>query len=816
MRLNRRSTNQFNRYLGFAPSLTHLRRGAARLLGHGITTPGIMTEATCTLVREDLREVAYGVNHYYPRSAIVEVFKSNDNLRRVYFCGCLSCKRDFGLDTDADVDYRLQNFMPEELLGDYATIYALLIYCNRAGLIRYFRGYRKYLNGTDFLVRENLDFLVDNERVDRLSIIKDILEYQYKFQVRAIHRSLEPTTIDSREVLPIRQDRERKGRGSFGQVYGFEFAHDEYCGKGLEHVARFARKIFDSGSAGIEEWFKSLHVDRLKHGHLMSALTAFWHQDRFSIVFEEADQTLDAYLKSDENSYSSEYLWSQMKGLAAGLAHLHGNGEPRVACHGDLKPANILIVKDVAKIADFGLVDIRAAAQLASSSALSSESADNGSRHPYAAPRGDGMLMDVWSFGAIMSEVATFDLQKSVGLQEFRNSRLEDVQEHAPNLKTLGFHLSRTLKQSVARKIRTLQEEVVHDNPFQEHFFAQEFFDLLRKMLSDRLVECPRSEDVAEALEGIYERAVARVESRPDIWKDVRAGSVPEAPAADNCRLQLLPADEPAGLAHTRCGLLLQDRNRGAALLICCVFYNYRDVDIYIIRERFIRLGQARPSFVPDYADRSTAPVSRTATLRQWDSEKYKFEFNNMRDLLLLQSAMTQQYVFNFQSFDLQSFAILDRRFLKVDRLRPVVEVEGLVVQLWSEMPLQEAQILWKNRAVIELRMHIAIICMARKELFLIKVSSQRIAQPHSKIEQGTVILDNIHYYKVPIHDGLPMVIPEEGGGYSEHKQARLVFNVSRANDEAKDDANAFVEQLKGFQREWEKHKAKERERMAR
>ncbi|KAL4801853.1 kinase-like domain-containing protein [Aspergillus unguis] len=697
-----------------------------------------MAEATCILIREELRQ-AECPEEYYPRSAILEVFNSGDNLRQVYFCGCSFCRRDFRLGPDASFDNRRETFDPEELLTKYATIYALLICYNRPGLIRYFQEHRTYLTGAAFLTRENLHFLVQ-KKVERQKIIDDILKYQYFFQVRAIDRSREPVTLDPREVLPIRQDANHRGRGSFGQVWGFEFAYDEYRGNGMRHISRFVRKIFHDRSrdtVGLVEWFNVLHFDRMQHPHLMSALAAFWHGDTFSIIFEEAEQTLEAYLQSDGGTFSHEALWGQIEGLADGLAYLHGKAGTVIAYHGDLKPPNILIVKEVMKISDFGLLQVKNNMSGGPLAAWPSTEDIMASTRPYAGPSGNKASMDVWSFGAILSEIATFDLERKEGLEGYRQRRLHDQLESAPGHYTFGFHHDGYLKTTVAQQIDHLRE-LVHDSrskktnihlpPFQQHFFRQHFFDLLRQMLSNGHVECPASEHVAEVLKELHQRAQSEhgLTNRGDIWDDVKDGILPTSPREPNCRLCVRLLEEPSSSPHARCGLLLHDRQGGRSLLIQCVLYNHLDVDLYILQEPFMRLNQSRPSFEPDYTDKPPR-----ATLHQWDETKYKFEFNDVRDLLILQAAMIQQYAFNFCSFQLHSFRIPDRSFPLGPRRRSTVALEKVVVQLWSEIPLREEQTLWRHSVQnYEPRMHIAIISVGMGKLLLIKGTNPVVNWP--------------------------------------------------------------------------------------
>ncbi|KAL6234072.1 hypothetical protein BDW75DRAFT_231458 [Aspergillus navahoensis] len=662
-----------------------------------------MDDLVCRSTREQLIDRAMDPeNGCFPRSAIKSVFNTDDCLLRVYLCDCPFCRADFKVDPPVNPDNRHQTFDPEELLDKYATVYALLIFSYRPGLIRSFQRHRRWLNGTDFFTAGSLRFLIDEDVNGKKSIIDDVLRNQYRFQLREIDRSREPLTLDPREILPIRQDKQPKGKGSFGVVYGFEFAYPEYRGQGLRDISRFARKIFRRDTTGLREWFNLLHFDKLQNQHLMSALAAFRHGDTFSIVFEEAELTLHAYLESDDLLYSHEELWSQVFGLANGLAYLHGKSGTVIAYHGDLKPANILIVKKVMKIADFGLLQVCYQSMDNHLESWSSKSDAIASTRPYAGPYNPDHKpsMDVWSFGAILSEISTFDLEGKDGLQRYRHSRFDDVQKEAPGYKDFGFHHEGQLKPSVTQKLNDLQalvrssrqkENSGHVSPFQQHFFQQEFFDLLRQMLSDRHADRPTSEHAAGALKGRHGQAMRESAQgalhRSKIWDDVKKGRVPGSPPGPNCRLQVETPE---------CGLLLYEGMEGRSLLVKCVLYNYNDVGIYMFQEPFMRLHQERPSFDPEYTD------SFKATLHQWDGRLYEFEFDDLRDLLILQAAMTKQYVFNF------------------GRRRFAVNWGKAVVQLWSEKPLREDQILWPVR-ITNPRMHIAVICKSERKLLLIK-----------------------------------------------------------------------------------------------
>ncbi|KAL2820555.1 hypothetical protein BDW59DRAFT_164595 [Aspergillus cavernicola] len=720
-----------------------------------------MDKIACNTVCEELYTIQ-DPKYYFPRSAILEVFNRDDALQRVYLCQCDNCRND-AIGPDG-IDHRPNTFHPEQLLGRYATVYALLITQKRAGLIRIFQENETYLNEGTILTRDNLRFLANANVSRRESIIAPILKDQYLFQIRKLTRTRVAVRIDPHEVLPIREDQERKGKGSFGEVFGFEFAYDEYRGEGLRDVARFARKIFMRNSdnpGGPEEWFKSLHANRIEHGHLMPALTAFWHGDKFSIVFEEAEQTLGAYLQTDRTLFAHEELWDQVQGLAEGLAHLHNVS----ASHGDLKPANILIVRRVMKIADFGLLQI---------SSWPPGTYSRPSTDAYASPAASANEMDVWSLGAIISEIATFDLETKDGLQQFRDSRRADVDPQFPRLFTLSFRHERLLKRSVTQKIDALKEIIACGDrgqqssgvvsPFQQHFFNPRFFVLLYGMLWENPLACPSSNDVASTLRDLRAQAIQsqqkRISEAPparDIWGDVKNRTLSGSPENDNCRLEV------------------RDTSRGSISLSSTG-------TMWPVTVQLMRGDEPcpLPSFDPVYTSSDSSSPAPKMTLHQCDGRWYTFAFEKMKDLLLLQTAMTQQYPFNFHTSNLQSFTIPNRSLSLSSRRRPMLDMEAAIVQLWSQGSLRDDQTLWPYPITGVPLMHIAIISTEKKILLLIKVSSEPTFRSVSDPQPLTVILENVDYYEVSIKKGIPMHIPKASKGYTRLKEARLRFNESQ------------------------------------
>jgi hypothetical protein len=168
---------------------------------------------------------------YFPRKRIIEVFKDDNCLSNVSKCPCPDCFKDAAVSEAADNRY----IDEEELLGRYATIYALLIWLNRPGLIRLFQKNSVCLSIDNFLSSAQLGFLLHPDVEFSKALIDDIVRGQYKFNVRMLEARKVPVWLE-REVLPIKEDIVPKAKGEFGRVYGFSIPHSEYRGNGFKEV----------------------------------------------------------------------------------------------------------------------------------------------------------------------------------------------------------------------------------------------------------------------------------------------------------------------------------------------------------------------------------------------------------------------------------------------------------------------------------------------------------------------------------------------------------------------------------------------------
>jgi hypothetical protein len=166
---------------------------------------------------------------YIPARKIRALFEDTPHglaLEEMFLCPCNRCERDGG-----SVDDRLTHFnrlREQELRGDYAFIYALLIYIRRPGLIRKFQKHELKLQGTAYLRDSNFEVLHGENILDLDVVRRKVVEKQYSFLVRTLRPFSDITSISPKELLPINEDPEPKGTGTFAEVRCFEFQDDEY------------------------------------------------------------------------------------------------------------------------------------------------------------------------------------------------------------------------------------------------------------------------------------------------------------------------------------------------------------------------------------------------------------------------------------------------------------------------------------------------------------------------------------------------------------------------------------------------------------
>jgi serine/threonine protein kinase len=325
----------------------------------------------------------------------------------------------------------------------------------------------------------------------------------------------------------------------------------------------------------IKEWVTHLQLtskirNEAAKQHVMQALGAYSHGDIFFILQEEADRSLHDYLfHTNHDRYDSAELWQQIEGLSRGLAALHNlyHGTKR-AYHQDLKPANILVVRGIMKIADFGLVEFRPVTVPGPGDSDISGVESNLIMGHYRAPGERSTRQgDIWSLGCIISELTTSDIQSLDAIQQYRSERRRDTENLSGSDEPKFFNSRGVVKNSVLEWHKKLRDHVRNTEDgsiteFQKRFYSDQYFVLLNSMFRHRtrfgntlevpsagdlsIINAPMAEQIASDLKRLREEALApppppnapyRRRELPDIWREIHNETLAGCPSNPRNRL---------------------------------------------------------------------------------------------------------------------------------------------------------------------------------------------------------------------------------------------------------------------------------------
>ena len=177
-------------------------------------------------------------------------------------------------------------------------------------------------------------------------------------------------------------------------------------------------------------------LNHLDHPNILELLASYTYDEKHNLIFPLAEGgTLHDLLKSEPESSpfkSKEAFYIALAGLSSAIQHVHNFVEKRInlsliGCHHDLRPKNILVSKSTFILADFGLSRFK-------DSSESSKTSFKKGKDDYLAPECGNPLQnferqdirrssDIWSFGCILSEVATYMSRGPNAIQVFREKR---------------------------------------------------------------------------------------------------------------------------------------------------------------------------------------------------------------------------------------------------------------------------------------------------------------------------------------------------------------------------------------------------------
>ncbi|RDI89463.1 hypothetical protein Vi05172_g2 [Venturia inaequalis] len=749
---------------------------------------------------------------YFPEASVLAFLRSGQGEesvgKTVFFCQCARCSKQAG--RRAGLQYRPWS---PHLLGEFATIYALLIHLGYPALISVFRQESlkldHYITSRDltFLTVPSLDVL---EPAQKDSICDRILHEQYRFRVVKFVQDNVVRKIREREILPIREKQIAAGQGNFGEVFEMTIDPGYMEGRlGDLKISRFARKVFkrlrSAEKEGIKEFvLQQITSDQFQHPNLMQALAAFEHgQDDFFILFEYAESTLEKMLGSSQPSLTGQNLWEQVEGLASGLAHLHNipecNNQETFGqmVHRDLKPANILIVGNVMKIADFGFA--RWNPGTADTYSAAEEYSTYGAYNNYCPPlNGDASdKYDVYSFGAMISEIACLDLNGAPGVTSYRQNRYAD---EGSGTKTWRFHYhdQSDMKVSVAKEHEKLlldvenceRHQVQSLSPWQQVFYKKELFDMFETMLRGCAADRPTAAHVKERLK--YFNEIAHVNAankahqmQPDIverWLEtlikVKAKTedrfIARTPALDDWYAIWLYPD--AGNEHVNMQIVQFSIGQDNLPYFIDKIKIINAVD----RKSESAILRLKPLYLAAGNEHAFE-----VTLSEQGPVVYRFL--RREDALRFQGVMTGHLVHGNHSLDIKGFSLLRRlplRKVVLGQKQDILTGGSSTVQMWAQ-----------NSGTVP---NISLVILLENKLHIIKIAAYshepKKRKANDEVLFTTACLKLVQWQSVDITDGIPLNL--ELQKFKHLDRVEIYFSVVK-------DAEMFWRNLADLQTKW-------------
>ena len=179
-------------------------------------------------------------------------------------------------------------------------------------------------------------------------------------------------------------------------------------------------------------------LNQLNHPNIVPLLASYTYRGEHNFLFLAYEMDLESFFKRGQRfgNFSWNFtFYSALRGLAAALCsthklHLvereHGLDLDAIGYHHDLRPANVLISQETFVLADFGLGKFKSKDsssqtqwKVGHGDYLAPECMDESFAHQKV-----GRAIDVWAFGCLVIEVATYLERGAEGLEAFRKLRM--------------------------------------------------------------------------------------------------------------------------------------------------------------------------------------------------------------------------------------------------------------------------------------------------------------------------------------------------------------------------------------------------------
>lgn len=202
----------------------------------------------------------------------------------------------------------------------------------------------------------------------------------------------------------------------------------------------------------------------LKHPNIVKLHTSYTHKGIHNLLFPIAEGNLADFLQNERSpQFNHDHqIFQALHGLSSAIEKVHNyesteHDARMIGCHHDLKPMNVLVSGNRFLLADFGLSRLLPEGD-------SSKSEFKVGEGDYMAPEcqtltadgwrnGDvGRSSDIWSFGCILAEIATYIKRGAEGVREFR--KIRRVTFHRWTCR--AFHANGSAHEGVGKWLETL------------------------------------------------------------------------------------------------------------------------------------------------------------------------------------------------------------------------------------------------------------------------------------------------------------------------------------------------------------------------
>ena len=175
----------------------------------------------------------------------------------------------------------------------------------------------------------------------------------------------------------------------------------------------------------------------IRHNHIIELLGSYTYKGQHNLIFPEYRIDLAAFLQLEERfeSFREDLtFYNALDGLGSAIALVHNASFKHIdtrtsiqliGYHHDIRPKNILVSPTTFLLADFGLARLKTADEDSKTywksgigDWLAPECMDDDFSHQNV-----GRSIDIWSFGCLVAEIATYMEGGPLHVEEFRKKR---------------------------------------------------------------------------------------------------------------------------------------------------------------------------------------------------------------------------------------------------------------------------------------------------------------------------------------------------------------------------------------------------------